>query len=154
MPRQRQTRKATAPTLRRPLQSRTLRSRATTILAGTSLEAEDDSGLSAEIVLGAVADDEAIAEAGADVINLHEAERNMFAEGQVEAAADDEIKSGVVRQLAEVDALSLCGAGVVDVAVNIIVGSSDHNFRKGLEMLHVKAQNRANRVREHAAAHG
>jgi len=118
------------------------------------LEPDDDSGLSAEIVLGAFADDEAIAEAGANIINLGQAEGNMFAEGQVEAAADDEIERRVIGQLTEVDAFSLGGAGVIDVAENIVVSSSDHNFREGFEALHAKTDDWTDGVGEHGAADG
>ena len=118
------------------------------------LEPDDDSGLSAEIVLGAFADDDAITEAGANIINLGHAEGNMFAEGQVEATADDEIKRSVIGQLTEVDAFSLGGAGVIDVAENIVVGSSDHNFREGLEALHAKTDDWADGIGEYGAADG
>ena len=117
-----------------------------------SLELDDDSGLKAEIVLGAIADDQAVAEAGVNEINLGQAEGDAIAEGEVQAAAGDEVEGVVVRQLAEVDAFTLVGAVVVDVLVNIVVGSAEHDFGKWLEAFESEAQDGADGVSEHVPA--
>ena len=118
------------------------------------LELEDDTGLDAEIALGAVADDEAVAEAGMNVSNVDGAEGDVFAKRNVEAAAEDGVEGVVVRQSAEVDTFSLGGAAVEDIRIDIVVRPSEHKLRKRQDALEVEAQDRANRVGEQIAVNG
>src|SRR5208282_5021070 len=97
---------------------------------GARLEFDDDSGLGAEIVLGAVADYGGIAEAGANPVNVNGAEGDVFAEGDVETAADGEVEGTVVRDSTKVDTFALDGAVVVEVRVKIVVHPPEHNLRK------------------------
>src|SRR5580658_5290278 len=107
------------------------------------LELDNDSGLGAKIILGAVADYGGIPKTSANVINFDGAEGNVFAEGNVEAAADDEVEGIVVRQSAEVDTFALDGATVEDVRVDIVVCSAEHKLRKRQDALEVEVQDRA-----------
>lgn len=115
------------------------------------LEFDDDSGLDAEIALGAIADYDGIAEAGMNVSNVHGAEGDVLVEGDVEAAAEDEVEGVVVRQPAEVDTLALHRAAIEDIRVNIVVSSAEHKLRKRQDALEVEADDRANRVSEQVA---
>ena len=118
------------------------------------LEFDDDSGLGAKIILGAVADYGGIPKTSANVINFDGAEGNVFAEGNVEAAADDQVEGIVVRQSAEVDTFALGGAAVEYIRVDIVVSSAEHKLRKRLDALEVEAQDRANGVSEQVAVNG
>lgn len=115
------------------------------------LEFDDDSGLDAEIALGAIADYDGIAEAGMNVSNVDWAEGDVLVEGDVEAAAEDEVEGVVVRQPAEVDTLALRRAAIEDIRVNIVVSSAEHKLRKRQDALEVEADDRANRVSEQVA---
>ena len=118
------------------------------------LEFENDSGLDAEIVLSAVADHNGVAEAGMNPINLDGAEGDVFAERDVEAAAEDPVEGVVVRQSAQVDTFALGGATVEDIRVDIVVSSAEHNLRERQDALDTEAQDRANGIGEQIAVNG
>jgi len=104
--------------------------------------------------LRAVADDQAVAEAGMNVSDVNGAEGDVLAERDVEAAAEDVVEGIVVRQPAEVDTFALGGAAVEDVRVNIVVRPAEQKLGKRQDALEVEAQDRADRVGEQVAMDG
>jgi len=111
------------------------------------LELNYNSGLVAEVALVVVATRERITKARQKIVNFHWADGEAFVDGNVDAAADDEIKCVVAGALAGDDA-ALRNAVLVKIPVEIAVRSAEKSLNEWLKMLHADFCDRTNVVGE------
>jgi hypothetical protein len=112
------------------------------------LEPENGAALVAEITLVLVATCEAIAEAGEHEIELCGPDSNRFGNRNINASAQDE-REGIIAWVRRSGARVL--ASLCQICESIGMGTAEHRFHKGLEMLRAVFQNGAYIVGEKIA---